>query len=47
MQWQREECKEDSVWMDGWMEKNGDWDSEDVSDIKKPIHTSVYNHYFA
>lgn len=25
-----------------WIQKNGDWESEDASDIKKPIHT--YTH---
>jgi hypothetical protein len=33
MQCQRKEWKKDS----GWTEKNGDWESEDVSNIKKPI----------
>jgi hypothetical protein len=22
----------------GWTEENGDWDSEDVSGVKKPVH---------
>jgi hypothetical protein len=34
MQWQGEEGK-DSVLIG----TNGDWESEDVSDIKKPIYT--------
>jgi hypothetical protein len=36
---QREEWKKDS----GWTEKNGDWESEDVSLVKKPIHTVHIN----
>lgn len=35
MRWQREDWKKDSE----WTKKNGDWESEDVSGIKKPIHT--------
>jgi hypothetical protein len=30
----REDCKKDS----GWIEKNGDWKSEDVSGVNKAIH---------
>jgi hypothetical protein len=39
MQWQREEWKKDS----GWIEKNGDWESEDINDVNQPIHT--FHHY--
>lgn len=34
MQWQGEEGKDS-----GLIGTNGDWESEDVSDIKKPIYT--------
>jgi hypothetical protein len=37
IQWQREDWKKDS----GWIEKNGGWESEDISDIKKLIHTKI------
>jgi len=33
LQWQAEERKEDI----GWTEKNGDWESQDVSNGKEPI----------
>jgi hypothetical protein len=33
MDWQREEWKEDS----GWIEENGDWGSEAVGDVEKRI----------
>jgi hypothetical protein len=40
MQWQREECKKDS----GWIEKNSDWESEGVigdnKSIRRYIHSS-------
>lgn len=32
--WQREEWKDS-----GWKQKSSDWKSEDVSDVKKPVHT--------
>jgi hypothetical protein len=31
-------------WKDSaWPQKNGDWESEHVIDVKKPIHTYKYN----
>jgi hypothetical protein len=37
MQCQRQDWKQDS----GRIDENGDWDSEDVSVLKKPIRTSI------
>jgi hypothetical protein len=37
MQRQREEWKED-----GGIEKNGNWESEGVSDIEEPIHAKMH-----
>jgi hypothetical protein len=35
MHWQRQAWNED----DGLVDKNGDWESEAVSDVNKAIHT--------
>jgi hypothetical protein len=39
MQGQREEWKEDS----GWINKNGSQESEDINNVKKPIHDILQN----
>lgn len=40
IQWQREAWKEDS----GWTEYNGVWESEDVTDMEKPVHTYIHTY---
>lgn len=41
------ECNgKDDLMDNGWIEKNGDYELEDVSDIKKPVHmyTTSFGH---